>query len=177
MDVEDSVDPENPLLGFWLEGDSLAPPCQCEMDVVSTIISLASPFLKQHSYLFDLGCGDGRICIEASKTLGCNSLGCEIEENLVRDFTKSVASLYLADKVSIVQGDLRELDLSKANVIVIYLLPESIEQIKDKLLEVLARGTVLIFNTWGLKQLTPKQRVCCGFSNNVTLLLYDKSCL
>jgi precorrin-6B methylase 2 len=175
--MEDETDPENPLMGFWLEGDSLAPPCQCEMDVVSSIVGLASPYLNEQSILFDLGCGDGRICIGATKATNCFSLGCEIEEVLIKKFTESVNAGGLESKVSVVQGDLRELDLSKANVIVVYLLPESIEQIKPKLIAALENNTVLIFNTWGLKHLTPKQRINCGFSDNVTLLMYDKSCL
>lgn len=175
-DDEDNVDP---LKGFWLEGDSLAPPCQCEMDVASTIVGLAAPYLKHDNslFLYDLGCGDGRICLEATRVLGCNSLGCEIEEPLVEKFQASIARLGLESKVTAVLGDLRQLDLSRAKVITIYLLPESIEQIKGELFKALENDSVLIFNTWGLKSLTPKIKTACGFSDNVTLLLYDKSCL
>lgn len=78
--MEDS----DPLHGFWLEGDSLAPPCQADLDIVEEILTLANP--NDRSILYDLGCGDGRICLRASSRYGCRSLGCEIEENLYKDF-------------------------------------------------------------------------------------------
>ncbi len=42
MDEEDERE-DGSLIGYWLEGDSLAPPCQAEMDVVDAIIDLLSP--------------------------------------------------------------------------------------------------------------------------------------
>jgi len=40
-DDEDSLDHgSTPLDHFWLEGDSLAPPCQSDIDVVYTILRL-----------------------------------------------------------------------------------------------------------------------------------------
>ncbi len=42
MDEEDERE-DGSLIGYWLEGDSLAPPCRAEMDVVDAIIDLLSP--------------------------------------------------------------------------------------------------------------------------------------
>jgi hypothetical protein len=53
---EDELDYCNPFNSFWMEGDSLAPPCQAEYDVVNAIIDLASPYLNSESILIDLGC-------------------------------------------------------------------------------------------------------------------------
>ena len=172
---DDEEENENPLNGYWLEGDSLAPPCQAEMDVVESIIKLAET--DKNSYLFDLGCGDGRICIQASKMYGCRSLGCEIEDNLIEKFKLSCEHYHLEDKVKIVHGDLLNLDFSDATIITIYLLPEAIEILKPKLIEALKRGCVIVCNTWGPKPLKPVARFACGFCNNVTLLKYDISSL
>lgn len=68
---------ENPLDSFWMEGDSLAPPCQSENDIIDIILNLVE--ITNNSRVYDLGCGDGRICIEASKRYGCHSVGVEIE--------------------------------------------------------------------------------------------------
>jgi hypothetical protein len=35
-DEDDATD--DPLKAFWLEGDSLAPPCQAEQDIVDAIL-------------------------------------------------------------------------------------------------------------------------------------------
>lgn len=177
MYLEEEEGDLNPLDNFWLEGDSLAPPCQAELDVVQSILDLAAPYVQQHHTFYDLGCGDGRICTEATRRFGCNSVGCEIEPHLIEKFKANVAMLGLQEKVQVVQGDLCELDLQAVGVISIYLLPESVEKIKDKLMDAMQRGSVLIFNTWGLKDFIPKTKVSCGFANNCNLLLYDATCL
>lgn len=176
LDEEEDAD-INPLNHFWIEGDSLAPPCQAELDVVKGILDLAAPYILEGSTLYDLGCGDGRICTEATRRFNCNSLGCEIEPHLIERFTANVSRLGLIDKVTIVQGDLCELKLDKIGVVVVYLLPESVEKIRSKLVDALKLGSVLIFNTWGLKGLQHKSKVSCGHADNCTLYLYDASCL
>jgi hypothetical protein len=172
----DEEDDENPLNGFWLEGDSLAPPCQAEIDVVHEIINLASP--SPDSVLFDLGCGDGRICLEATKRFGCESVGIEIEQHLIAKFNKHISHLGLEGKVLALHEDLRDSDMSRATIIVCYLLPEAIELIKSKLEDALRRGVTLVCNTWGPKGFTCVRTVQCGHLNaTVTLLLYDHSSL
>lgn len=170
--IRDDIPEDDPLSGYWMEGDSLAPPCQSDNDVVSSIIRLAAVTAADH--LMDLGCGDGRICIEASKVYGARSTGVEIEPQLIEQFIANVASNRLEDLVSVVQGDLMELDLSPATVITLYLLPEAIELIKPKLIAAIDRGCRLICHTWGPKGVAPTRREYCGEWNNVTLLYYEK---
>ena len=174
----DDAEDLNPLANYWMEGDSLAPPCQAEMDVVHSILDLTAA--NSATVLYDLGCGDGRICCEAAKRFKCRSIGCEIEPFLVARFRQHVARIKdrrTADMISIVEGDLRDLSLEDATVILLYLLPESVEEIKPKLIEALHRGAVLICNTWGPKGFKPVSRTECGFANNVILWKYDKSSL
>ena len=64
-----------------------------------------------------------------------------------------------------------------ATVLVLYLLPEAIEQFREQLLACLRRGTRVVCNTWGIAGLTPAARVQCGPWQNVTLLVYDRSAL
>jgi SAM-dependent methyltransferase len=77
--VDDEV---NPLqTGFWMEGDSLAPPCGTSLDVVHAILEFAQ--VCSTDVLYDLGCGDGRVCLEAFSRHGCKTVGVEVEEDLV----------------------------------------------------------------------------------------------
>ena len=168
----DLSEPENDIISsFWLPGDSLAPPCQSDMEVVGEILKFANP--GPSSVLFDLGCGDGRICILASKLFGCKSVGCEIEDVLVEKFRQNVARTKTDELVTIVQGDLRSLDLAAATIIVIYLLPESICEIEPVLVEALQRGCVIVCNSWGLKSVEPVAVLDVGPYKNVKLLKYD----
>ena len=78
--------------------------------------------------MYDLGCGDGRICLAAAK-LGASAVGVEIEPDLARSFSRQIEAQGLGELVRCVCGDLRELDpaeLERATVLVVYLLPEAL---------------------------------------------------
>ena len=173
--MESDDETGNPLDGFWMEGDSLAPPCQAEMDVIDIILGLAN--LNTESVLYDLGCGDGRICIEASKRFGAKSRGVEIEEDLFSKFRANILKYGLTEMTVAIHGDLVEVNLDDATVIVLYLLPPAIELIRPKLEECIRKGCVVICNSWGPKSWKAIQRVTCGPYNNVDIMLYDSSSL
>jgi SAM-dependent methyltransferase len=84
-DDEDESDGENdnPLqVGFWMEGDSLAPPCGSSISTIHQILDFAS--VTADDVLYDLGCGDGRVCLEAYAQRHCRTtIGIEVEEDLV----------------------------------------------------------------------------------------------
>lgn len=161
---------ENPLDSFWMEGDSLAPPCQSENDIIDIILNLVE--ITNNSIVYDLGCGDGRICIEASKRYGCHSVGVEIESKLYEDFLRNIENNNLSSLTTAILGDLREIDISSATIIILYLLPEAIELIKEKLEFAVRNGAILICNTWGPKGWKFIQKKVCGNYNNVELYVY-----
>ena len=53
--------------------------------------------------MYDLGCGDGRICVAAAK-LGASAVGVEIEPELVAEFEQAVQTEKLQDRVRCVCG-------------------------------------------------------------------------
>lgn len=86
VDDDDDDDENDPLRpGLWMEGDSLAPPCGCSVAVIHEMLSLAN--VSEEDVLYDLGAGDGRVCLEAFFTCNCRySIGVEIEWALVERF-------------------------------------------------------------------------------------------
>ena len=75
-----------------------------------------------------------------------------MEEYLIQKFLTNIEleaqqMPILRQLVKVVHGDLQELDVSFANVIVLYLLPESIILINDMLINAIRSGCVLICNT------------------------------
>jgi Mycolic acid cyclopropane synthetase len=81
-DDDDDDDDDNPLqVGFWMEGDSLAPPCGTSISTIHQILQYLQ--LEAKDILYDLGCGDGRICLEAWHRYHCTTIGIEVEVDLV----------------------------------------------------------------------------------------------
>ncbi|TDH72922.1 hypothetical protein CCR75_005502 [Bremia lactucae] len=170
---DESDEEQNPSTYMWIEGDSLAPPCQSDRDIVSKIVEIAH--LTPADVLFDLGCGDGRICIEAAKRYGARARGVEIEKFLISRFSKLIDTNDLHDLVSVSHGDLLEEDLSEATVIVTYLLPDALDQLASKFTMLLSRtdrDMRIICNTWGLRGRVPDERHDSGPFKNVPLFVY-----
>ena len=76
---------------MWMDGDSLAPPCQADTSTVDAIVTACR--LVPGDVLFDLGCGDGRICLAAAAREPRLSAACgvEIEADLCERFRAAIA--------------------------------------------------------------------------------------
>ena len=82
--------------------------------VVGEMLRLAD--VKPTDTVFDLGSGDGRIVIMAAQTYGARGIGVEIVPELV-DISRQVAEQgQLAERVTFVEGDIFDADLSRASV-------------------------------------------------------------
>lgn len=80
----------NPLqVGFWMEGDSLAPPCGSSVSTIHSLLDLAE--ITSDDVLYDLGCGDARVCLEAFARCHCRTVGVEIEADLVQRANRLIA--------------------------------------------------------------------------------------
>lgn len=80
---DSSLSETNPLqVGFWMEGDSLAPPCGTSRSTIHALLEFAQ--VSSSDVVYDLGCGDGRICLEAFHKYKCRTVGVEVEEDLVQ---------------------------------------------------------------------------------------------
>jgi tRNA1(Val) A37 N6-methylase TrmN6 len=67
--------------------------------------------------MIESGCGDGRICLTASKRYGCQSVGCEIESRLVEAFRHNIINQNLQHLVVAVEGNMAFLmSLSHCNI-------------------------------------------------------------
>jgi hypothetical protein len=105
-------------------------------DVVAKMLEMAQ--VRKDDLLYDLGCGDGRIVVTAAKKIGCRAVGFDIDPKRIKESLDNVARNKVGHLVSIEQKDIFTLDLSKANVITLYLLPSlnvrlipQLEKLKD----------------------------------------------
>jgi len=73
--------------------------------------------------VYDLGCGDGRIVIATALETGCRGYGFDIDAQRVAEARENLKRHDLQDRVQIVEQDLFTVDLSQADVAMMYLLP------------------------------------------------------
>ncbi len=96
--------------------------------------------------LIDLGSGDGRTVIAAARR-GAQSLGVEYNPDMVALARRNAEEAGVADLATFVQGDLFETDLSKADVITMFLLPSINEKLSPTLFA-LEPGTRIVSNSF-----------------------------
>lgn len=131
-------------------------------EVVDKMLELAQ--VKKGDLVYDLGCGDGRIVIAAAKRYGCKAVGYDIDPNRVRQSRKNVDANNVGDLVKIEQADIFTLDLSKADVITLYLLPDLNVKLIPQL-EKLKPGSRIVSHDFDMKGVTPDKVVTVKSDN------------
>jgi len=89
--------------------------------------------LRHGEVFFDLGAGDGRAVLIAAKDFGARAVGVELREDLVKKALASVYEQGLQARVTMVNGDMFNVDLTSADVIFLYLTTSANEKVKPKL--------------------------------------------
>ena len=91
-------------------------------ETVEIMLRLAD--ISKNDIVYDLGCGDGRIVIAAAKKSGVRAWGFDIDPVRVAESKANVKKAGVEKLVTIEEKDIFTLDLSKATVVTLYLLPE-----------------------------------------------------
>lgn len=99
--------------------------------------------------VYDLGSGDGRTVITAAKR-GATGVGIEYNPDMVELSKKNAEAAGVSAKATFVKADLFETDLSKANVITMFLLPSINLKLRPKILD-LKPGTRIVANTFTME--------------------------
>ncbi|GIW79677.1 MAG: hypothetical protein KatS3mg105_1484 [Gemmatales bacterium] len=89
--------------------------------VVEKMLEVAN--IKKGDVLYDLGCGDGRIPVTAAKKYGIKAWGFDVDPQRIKESLENVKKNNVEKLVTIEKKDIFTLDLSKADVITLYLLP------------------------------------------------------
>jgi SAM-dependent methyltransferase len=133
----------------------LAPFLPTPMCVVEKMLELAE--VNENDIVYDLGCGDGRIVIEAAEKYGAHGVGLDIFPQWV---TKSQSNARKAGVESLVEFRLEDAtmaDISEATVVALYLLPESNDLLRPMLEKQLKPGACVVTHNyhipgWGDKE-------------------------
>lgn len=111
--------------------NNLAPYVVAPEHAVDKILAIAN--LKPGETLYDLGCGDGRILIDAAEKYNVKAVGIEIGEGLAQKAAENVRKHGLQNQVKVIHGDFMKTDLSAANVVTLYLAPIANDTLRPNL--------------------------------------------
>ena len=135
--------------------------------VVSDMLRYAE--VGANDFLIDLGSGDGRIVLTAAKVFGARGFGVEIKDELVRRSNEAAKKEGLAERVKFMKQDLFKTDMSQATVITMYLLPDTVNLLKDKFLNELRPGTRIVSHDYPLTGWIPEKYVQMDLEDKVQI--------
>ena len=112
--------------------------------VVERMLDMAK--VTSNDYVMDLGSGDGRTVIAASKR-GARATGIEYNPDMVELSRRNAEKAGVADRVEFRRADLFATDFTQASVITMFLLPDINLKLRPKILE-MKPGTRVVSNTF-----------------------------
>lgn len=123
-------------------------------NVVDKLLDVAK--IGKTDVLYDLGCGDGRIVINAAKKFGIKAIGFDIDPKRVAESRANVKSSGVEHLVTIEHRDIFSVDLSPASVVTLYLLPELNVRLIPQL-QKLKPGSRVVSHDFDMEGVDPEQ--------------------
>jgi uncharacterized protein (TIGR03000 family) len=127
-------------------------------NVVEKMLELAK--VTKQDVVFDLGCGDGRIVVAAASKFGARGVGIDLDPERVKEAQANVDKAKVGELVEIRKGDaLKVEDLGNATVVMLYMLPEFMKQLKPIVLKECKPGTRIVAHDYPFPDWPPQRTV------------------
>ena len=126
-------------------------------DVVAEMLKVAD--VRADDVLFDLGCGDGRIVVEAAKQRGARGVGVDLDPRRIKESLESTERAGVRDDVRFLNEDLFESDIHEATVVTLFLFPNVNMRLRSKLLADLKPGTRIVSYCHNMERWMPDHSV------------------
>ena len=105
--------------------------------------------------VYDLGCGEGEILIEAAKR-GARGVGVDLDPVRIKNAKINAEKAGVADKITFIEQDLFKTDIKPATVVTLYLLPELNLRLMPTLLRDLKPGTPVVSHDFDMGDWKPE---------------------
>jgi ribosomal protein L11 methylase PrmA len=105
--------------------------------------------------VYDLGCGDGRVVIEAVKRSGARGVCVDLDPKLIRQARQNAARAGVAERLTFRTEDLFLTEIGDASVVMLFIWPEINLRLLPKLQKELRPGTRVVSNMHDMGALQP----------------------
>lgn len=135
--------------------------------LVRQMIELAG--VNEKDLVYDLGCGDGRIVVTAARDYGARGVGIDKDPERLEEARDLAKWNGVRHMLALIEEDLLLVDISKATVVMLYLLPALNLELRPKLLNDLEPGARIVSHDFDMADWQPDKRVVY---DDGTLLLW-----
>ena len=130
-------------------------------EVVEAMLRLAE--FGPNDIVYDLGSGDGRIPIAAARRFGARGVGIDLDPKLVAQAARTAGEAGVGDRVTFVEADIFDADISNATVVTLYLLTSINERLRPKLLKELRPGTRVVSHQFRMGDWQPEREIVVDY--------------
>ena len=125
--------------------------------VVDAMLTLAG--VTPADNVYDLGCGDGRIVIQAAKQYKAHGVGIDINPKRIQEARANALAARVGPRVRFEQNDLFQADIHDASVVMLYLLPSVNLRLRPKLLRELKPGARIVSHSFDMGDWKPEKEL------------------
>lgn len=124
-------------------------------EVVDRMLDMAE--VKPGDFMIDFGCGDGRMVVSAAKR-GARGYGVDINPVRIKEANENAKKAGVTDRVEFKIANLFEEDLSKADVMAMYLLTDINLRLRPKILSDMKPGSRIVSHAFDMGDWEPDQK-------------------
>jgi cyclopropane fatty-acyl-phospholipid synthase-like methyltransferase len=126
------------LLAVQAQSPPSSAPRQLDAPYVPTPPRVVDAMLKMarvtaRDVVYDLGCGDGRIPIEAALKYGARGVGVDLDSKRIEDAKENAKAAGVTDKVSFIAENVFDTDFRDATVVFLYMSLDVNQRLMPKL--------------------------------------------
>jgi len=133
------------------------PYVQTPPDIVRRMLALGR--VGRGDVVYDLGCGDGRIVIEAARRHGARGVGIDLDPVRIEEARENARRAGVQQRVRFQQADLFATDFSPATVVMLYLLFEVNLKLMPQLWRQLRPGSRVVSHDFHMGGQWPPDRI------------------
>jgi len=127
------------------------------MTVVGAMLELAQ--VRADDVVYDLGCGDGRIVIEAARRFGARGVCVDIDPRRIAEARANARREGVEDRIRFIEENLLETNLSDATVVMLFLSLDLNSILQPKLLKELKPGARVVSHWHRMGDWEPQKTV------------------
>jgi hypothetical protein len=137
------------------------------IEVVDRMLELAA--VTGDDVVYDLGCGDGRMVIQAAKRFGARGVGVDIDADLIARAKANARAAGVDHLVTFIRQDALTLDLTPATVVMLWMLQSFNIRLRPKLQTQLRPGARVVAHGFDLGDWKPMHTELIPLTNNLAV--------
>jgi len=111
-------------------------------DVVKEMLKMAD--VRSTDLVYDLGCGDGRLVIEAARLIGAHGVGIDLDPQRIKESMENASYAGVTELVRFSNENLFSANVAEATVVMLFLFPDVNLRLRPKLIRELKPSTRVV---------------------------------